>query len=196
MQIINCEQGTAEWFEARDFTMTASNAATIAVGGKGLETYIKKLAQEHYSSGERSNYENDDIKRGHELEPLSRQMYEFENNTKIEQVGFIKNRYIGCSPDGLIEEDGGWENKAPSDKTYFEYLLDETKEPDPDYVAQCQMSLYITKRKYWILEYYNPNYKVSKKTWKILPDLEFHKKLELGIEKGIKLIEEIKSKLD
>ena len=190
-------QGTPEWFAIRDLVLTGSNAATIAVGGKGLETYVKKLAQEHYSTGEKVNYQNDDMKRGNELEPIAREIYELETGNTVEQVGFVKmNEYVGISPDGLIEEDGGFETKAPNDKTYFEYLLDDTKEPDPDYVAQCRMCMYVTGRKWWDLQYFNPNYSKTTKVWRIEPDTEFTQKLEAGIAKGIELIKIIKRKIE
>jgi predicted phage-related endonuclease len=197
LQFFDVEQGTPEWLALRDLVLTGSNAATIAVGGKGLETYVKKLAQEHYSTAEKTSYQSDDMKRGNELEPIARSIYELESGNTVEQIGFAKiNEYVGVSPDGLIGEDGGFETKAPSDKTYFEYLLDEDKEPDPDYVAQCRMCMYVTGRKWWVLQYFNPNYSKSTKVWKIEPDTEFTKKLEAGLAKGIELIKSIKEKLE
>lgn len=184
------KQGTEEWFKIRELKLTASHAGEIGNCGKGLDTYIKKIAQEYFSSAEKDDYKSVDMERGNELEPIARDIYELEKGVEVEQVGFIEyDEYVGCSPDGLIGKDGGWENKSLNDKTYFDYLIDDIK-PIKKHIWQCQMCMKITGRKWWDLMYYNPNYKKSYKIWRIYPDQDMFDKLEKGFEIGkTKLLE-------
>ena len=49
MEIIDCVQGSDEWFNARKGKTTASKADVILADGKGLETYIYEIMAEYYS---------------------------------------------------------------------------------------------------------------------------------------------------
>lgn len=101
-------QGTPEWFAIRAGKMTASHAQEIGNMGKGLTTYIYEILAEAYSSGEPEKFSNAHTDRGIELEPVARSMFEMEHDCQIEEVGFIEhNDFVGCSPDGLIGEEGG-----------------------------------------------------------------------------------------
>ena len=194
MKIINCEQGTPEWFEERKGIMTASHAQAIGNAGKGLDTYIHELMAEYYSSGEKEQFSNKHTERGNELEPLARQVYELENGVDVQTVGFIKEgEYTGCSPDGLVGEDGGTEIKCPDDVEYLKYLLGERDAIDSKYIWQVQMNLLLTKREWWDLIIYNPNFKRSMMIFKIVPDPEMFAKLENGFKVGEAKIKEIKN---
>lgn len=190
------EQGTEEWHALRKGKMTASNATAIGNCGKGLETYTKEIVRKEMSSKVSDEYSNKDFDRGHELEPIAREMYELEKGVKVEQVGFIElNELVGCSPDGLVGEYGGTEIKSPDDKIYFDYLLEKEKAISSDYLWQCQMNLYITGRKWWDLIIYNPNFEHSMFIFRILPDETKFKALEKGLAVGREQILLIKSQL-
>lgn len=190
----NLEQGSPEWFAVRKGKMTASHATAIGNCGKGLDTYIIEIMSEMYSSGENEQFGNKHTERGNELEPIARQVYEFENDIEVEQVGFIEhNEFVGCSPDGLVGEDGGLEIKCADDKKYFRHLIFGENEVDSDYLWQVQMNLKITGRKWWDLAYYNPNFKKSMTVYRIYPDMEKFAKLEAGFKKGEELIKNIKN---
>lgn len=197
MQIHNVEQGTDEWFAVRKGKMTASHAQAIGNNGKGLETYITELMAEYFSSGEKEQYSNKHTERGNELEPIARHIYELETGQTIEKVGFVEyNEFVGCSPDGLIREDGGWECKSIDDVKYFKHLMNGESEIDSSYLWQIQMNLLITGRKYWILTVYNPNFKKSMCNYRIEPDKEKQDALLKGFEIGTKKILEIKQKIN
>lgn len=186
------EQGTDEWFEIRKGKMTASNAQAIGNNGKGLDSYIIELMSEYYSSEKKEQYTNDHIERGKELESIARNVYELENNVEVEQIGFIEyDKYIGCSPDGLVNHDGGIEIKCINDVAYFKLLLNREKEIDTKYIWQVQMCLLVTGRKWWDLCFYNPNYKESMVIFRIEPDKEKHDALKKGFEIGKNKIIEI-----
>lgn len=195
--IIDCEQQSPEWFEARKGVMSASHATAIGNAGKGLETYINEMMSEYYSSKDKEQFSSKDTERGNELEPIARQVYEFERDVEVQTVGFIKrDEFVGCSPDGLVAEDGGTEIKCLDDKNYFRYLRFGEDEISSDYLWQIQMNLLITGRKWWDLIIYNPNFKKSMLVYRILPDLDKFEKLEKGFVVGREMIINIKNKIE
>lgn len=190
MQIYKCEQLSDEWFELRKGKMTASNAQAIGTNGKGLETYIYTLMAEKYSNN-KEYYTNKDMERGIELEEQARMTYEIENE-KVEEVGFIElNEFTGCSPDGLVGEDGGIEIKCVNDVNFFKLLINRERELDTKHLWQCQMCLYITKRKWWDLSIYNPNFDRNLLVFRIEPDEAKFLKLQAGIMTGENKIKEL-----
>lgn len=197
MKIINnITQGTPEWFEIRKGKMSASHAQAIGNIGKGLETYIYELMAESYSSAEKEQFSNEHIERGNELEATARGIYELENGIEVEQVGFVEyDEFVGCSPDGLVGEDGLIEIKCPNDTEYLKYLLFGKEQIDTKYVWQCQMQMLITERKWNDLIIYNPNFQKSMLVFRIEPDKEKFEALLKGFEIGKAKIKEIKEKL-
>ena len=196
MIIHNFEQVSPEWFAIRKGKMTASHAQAIGNAGKGLLTYINSLMAEFYSSGKPDQFISIDIKRGNELESQARSIYELKKGITVQQVGFIEaDEFSGCSPDGLISEDGGIEIKCPNDEVYFQYLLEGAEAIDTKYIWQIQMSLLISDRKYFDFIAYNPNFKETIFIHRVERDTEKLEKLKIGLAKGAEMIKEIKSKM-
>lgn len=189
-------QGTPEWHAIRKGKMTASHAQEIGNNGKGLETYIFQILAAEYSSGEVEFYSNKNMERGTELEDAARSMYELETGATVDQVGFIlHNDFVGCSPDGLIGNDGGIEIKCHDDVSHFKMLVNGSKEIDSKYLWQIQMNLLITGRQWWDYVAYNPNFKQSLIITRVLPDREKHNALLNGFVAGEIRMKSIKSKL-
>lgn len=196
MKIHNFEQGSEEWFEIRKLKMTASHGQEVGNCGKGLETYILELVSEYLSSAKKEHFISEDTERGNELEANARSLYELENGYQVEEVGFVEiDENVGCSPDGLIADDGGIEIKCPNDINFTKVLLFGEKAIDSKYIWQIQMNLLLTKRKWWDLVYYNPNFKTNLIKYRIEPDLEKFQALEKGLEIGKKLIKEYLEKI-
>jgi putative phage-type endonuclease len=190
----NVEQRTDAWFKLRELHLTASNASTIISSGKGLETYCRQLVLEKMLPSNREVYLSVDMERGILLEPEAREEYEKQTKQNVNLVTFVEmGKYIGCSPDGLIDKDGGLELKCPNDKTYMNYLLD--NEIPKDYYNQCQMGLYITGRQWWDLALYNPNFKKKMIIHRILPDKEVFEKLQKGLTLGTLIIKNLIKRL-
>ena len=192
MIIHNMEQWTPEWFEVRKFKMTASNANTISVNWKGLDTYIKEIVSEGLSTWEKEHYSNKHTERWNELEEFAREMYELETGNTVSEVWFIEyNKYVWCSPDWLVWEDWGIEIKCLMDVKHFSHVIWEEK-IDKSHMAQIQMCLMITGRKWWDYVLYNPNYEKSLIIHRVERDEDFIKKIEVGLkyweEKIIELI--------
>ena len=106
------------------------------------------------------------MERGLELEPLAAQYYTEETGNRIDHVGFVypDERYQvdgtwgwGCSPDGLIGEDGVLEIKCPLEaETVVEYA-DDSVVP-LKYKLQTQFLLWVTKRKWLDFLAFHPNF--------------------------------------
>ena len=190
MEIYQCEQYSEEWWAIRAGKLTASNAHTINVGGKGLETYVNNIMSEYYSMAKKNLYTNKDMERGNELESSAGMVYSFEKKIHVKKVGFVVyNDYIGCSPDLFAGENGLVEIKCPDDKAYFRMLKGEY--PDDKYIWQCQCQMLICGKEWCDLVFYNPNFKTSLVTERIEPDKKKFEKLLNGFDIGIKLIKGI-----
>jgi hypothetical protein len=186
--IYTMQQGSEEWFEIRKGRLTASHATAIGNVGKGLETYVRDIVENMIQSKE--YYTNKDIERGNELEPIARQVYEFENNVFVKQVGFITHGdYAGCSPDGLIENDGGLELKARNNKIHLGLLLGD--KVDSSTIWQMNFNMLVTGRKWWDFGSYNPNFKKSLIVQRFYPDEKKQVSLKAGIIKGMELLKEL-----
>ena len=187
MKIYNIIQGSPEWFNMRVGKVTASHAQAIGNNGKGLDTYLLEVVSEMFSSAQKDQYSNEHTERGNELEPLARSMYELQENVEVEEIGFAEyNDFVGCSPDGLVGDDGMIEIKCPDDKTYFNLLMNE--KIDNAYIWQCQMNMLILERKWCDLVFYNPNFEKSMKIFRLEPDKEMFSRLKEGFAKAEKEI--------
>lgn len=160
MQIINCEQGTEEWYRARAGMPTASEFATVMASGRGggesktRRTYMLKLAGEILTGEPAESYSNAHMERGKMMEEEARDWYAFQHNVEPERVGFIVNGPKGCSPDSLIGADGMLEIKTALPHILIEKLL--KGEFSPEHKAQCQGALWVAEREWIDLETYWP----------------------------------------
>lgn len=187
------KQLSDEWFALRAGKLTGSNAQAIAANGKGLETLAYTMLAEKYSKN-RYSFTNPDIERGIELEDQARQTYRILHDD-VEEVGFVEmDEYVGCSPDGLIGKDGGLEIKCVNDVNFFRLLVNGSDGIEYKYLWQVQMSLLVTKRKWWDLVFYNPNYDKSLLSFRFTPNGTMQTSLLNGIEKGKKIMADFEKK--
>lgn len=160
MQIINVEQGSEEWLRARLGVPTAScYAKLITTQGKRsaqAESYINELIGQRITGEIPETFKSEAMERGNELEPQARAYYELVTDNDVNEVGLILNDIgAGCSPDGLIRDDGGLEIKCPKLSTHIGYLR-AGKLPTA-YVQQVQGCMYITGRKWWDFMSFHPD---------------------------------------
>ncbi len=156
MQILTLEQGTPEWHAARLGIVTMSELKTLLVKGKGSAGFgTGAISYMHQLIGERITGEPSDAfqgnahtQRGHELEPVARELYqEATGLPRLEQVGIILNHGVGYSPDCLVDSQGLAEIKTKLPKYQIELLLE--GELPQEHVAQCQGGLWVSERE-WI----------------------------------------------
>lgn len=187
-------QGTPEWDIIRTGKLTASvDYQQLVTGRKDTYTKLirKKAAERITGRRPEEKYDNSHMIRGRELETEAIAVFELETGLMVERVGFIEgSEYYGCSPDGLIGNDGGLEVKCKDIHTHLDCFLDGY---DKTYKWQIQGNLYVSERKWWIFASYNPHYAhIGKQlyTERIERDEEAISQIVAGIKKGI---EDIKS---
>lgn len=156
----NIDQGTPEWHAIRAGIPTASNFDKIikANGSRSdqAKTYIHQLVGERLLGHAEDGFKSEWMERGTELESEARALYEFISGNDVCQVGFMRLGYpsCGCSPDGLVGDDGGLEIKCPKLSTHIKYALS-GKLPS-DYHRQVMGSLFVSGRKWWDFMSYYP----------------------------------------
>lgn len=160
MQIINCEQGSAEWYAARMGIVTASEFKTIIGVKKDArekatrDAYMRKLVGEILTGEPMENYQNGHMERGKLMEDEARDLYALMAGVDPQRVGFIKNRDAGCSPDSLIGDKGGLEIKSALPHIQIERLLKD--ELPSEHRAQVQGNIWLTEREWWDFASYCP----------------------------------------
>lgn len=161
MIIVDCKQGSPEWFRARLGVATASQAHRIITP--------KKMEFSKSSVGYRNDLLAEEIlgqsldagvtalmQRGTEYEAEAIDYFELQRDIEVERVGFVLRDgtgRVGCSPDGLVGDDEGLEIKVPEASTHMGYMLNGL---DDDHRCQIQGSLYVTGRAVWNFLSYNP----------------------------------------
>jgi len=184
MKIIDCVQKSDEWFQARLVIPTTSRFSDIVTSkgepSKSATKYIDELLAE-WIAGKPIDQRNPTqwMEHGTETEAEARKTYEFIACETVLEVGFCTSDdgSVGCSPDGLIREDGGLEIKCPMGKTLIEYYR--TGFPS-GYKAQVQGSLWITGREWWDFMAYHEE--MTSFIVRVEPDEVFIKKLSEQME--------------
>lgn len=153
------EQGTPEWHAARCGRATASEfAAVLAKGqGKTRATYLRKVISERLTGKVAEGYTNKHMERGTEQEPMARFAYEATFGVTVKRIGFIQHADLmaGCSPDGLVGEDGGAEIKCVLPHVQVDTMLSGSY--PSEHRAQVQGSLWLSGRRWWDFVSYCPD---------------------------------------
>jgi hypothetical protein len=150
MNIIDCEQGSPQWFEARRGLPTASEFATVMAKGRGggesltRTKYLYTLAGEILTGEVQQGYTNEHMERGKAMEAEAREMYALMQFETPKPVGFLRNEIAGASPDSLIGDRGLLEIKTALPHIQLQ-RLDANRLP-PEHVAQVQGQLWISGR--------------------------------------------------
>jgi hypothetical protein len=156
------EQGTDAWLAARLGKPSASCfSKLITMTGKpsaSADAYINQLLGERLTGKSEPHYTSEAMILGSEREPLARADYEFITGNKVDQFGFIldDSQSYGCSPDGLIGDDGGLEVKCPAQTTQAGYWRDK-QSGVKKYYQQIQGCMWVTGRKWWDFFSYHPD---------------------------------------
>jgi hypothetical protein len=160
MRIVDCEQGSPEWFAARVGIPTASEFKTLLGIKKEARdkvtrrTYMLKLAGEIITGEVQESYQNDHMQRGKDMEAEARRLYAFMSDADPRQVGFIVNGPKGCSPDSLIGDNGVLEVKTKLPHLTIDCLLKD--EFPSEHKAQCQGALWVAEREWVDIAVYWP----------------------------------------
>ena len=165
MIILDVEQGTDEWAQARVGMPSASVFDKLITSkgdaSKSKQKLLYQLAGEKIIGAKEEGYTNGAMQRGIEMEPEARALFELMTCLKVQEVGmcyFDERKNRSCSPDGLIVgEPEGLEIKCPSLAVHVEYLIG--KKLPTAYFQQVQGSMYITGLERWHFFSYYPGMK-------------------------------------
>lgn len=154
VEIINCEQGTDEWFAHRAGIPTASMFQVILASGKspgspsvGRARYLRTLAGQIITGQVIEGYTNSHMDRGNQQEDAIRNQYAFEQGVEVERIGFVKNGRAGYSPDSFVGTNGLFEAKSKIPELMIEALF--ADEFPQEHRWQCQGGLWVAERE-WI----------------------------------------------
>lgn len=154
---ISAEDQYAEWLQARIGKCTASNLWKIAKQTKAgpsayRRSYMVELIAEKLTGQSADTYMSQSMQWGIETEPKARAAYEARTSEIVETVGFVDHPIIpsaGCSPDGLVGDDGLIEIKCPETRTHIGYMLDRSI-LDDKYIIQMQWQMACNPGRKWV----------------------------------------------
>ena len=132
MMFENIEQQTPEWYEVKIGKVGASRLSDVMAEGKNGKpsatraNYMYELLTARLTGEYQQTYQSPEMLRGIELEAEARRQYEIVTFNEVKKIGWIAHPEIdmcGCSPDGLVDDDGLIEIKCPNTKTHLETVL-------------------------------------------------------------------------
>lgn len=152
------EQGSEEWLKARLGLLTASTIGelitpktkTVADNDKsrGLTAL---LVAERITGWSDPTFYSADMARGHDIEPIARNLYAEQTNAPVTELGFMVRTFdngyrLGYSPDGLVGDEGLIEIKGPRMKTHLQTIL--AGKVPLHHMAQIQCGLLVADRQF------------------------------------------------
>ena len=160
-------QRTDAWQQARCGKVTASKVSDLLAKTKSgpaasRKNYLAQLVCERLTGVKAEGYKSAEMQWGIDNEAAARQAYEAQMFADVAQIGFVDHPSIkmaGCSPDGLVGEDGLIEIKCPNTATHIETLI--SGEADKKYFAQMQMQMSCTGRAWCDFVSYDPRLPVD-----------------------------------
>lgn len=197
MIILECDQRTPEWYQARLGIPTASNFKRILTAtGKAstsAETYLYELIGEWLTGASEDGYRNKWMERGTGYEQEALAWYELVEDREIQKVGFVYKdelQLVGCSPDGLMM-DRGLEIKCPGAGVHAKYLLRD--DMPTEYIPQVQGSMWVTEKERWDWLSYHPGAPPLVRT--VFRDQSYMKLLDAAMKEFIDNLLEKREKL-
>jgi putative phage-type endonuclease len=197
------EQGSPEWFAMRLGKVTASRIADVLAKVKTgeavtREDYRTELVVQRLTNQPSEPFTNAAMEHGIAYEPIARITYEEKASVFVEQVSFVEHptiEWFGCSPDGLVGEDGLIEIKCPSSKNHIKYLLN--GKPPVKYVPQMQCQMAVTGRKWCDFVSYDPRLPEDLQLFvvRLERDVSFIMSMEEEVDKFLKEVNVMVNKL-
>jgi len=149
------EQNTDEWLRLRLGIITGSNINKIVTAaGKpakndSMRQYAAELAAQRITGRLEENFQSYAMQLGHLQEDVARDIYS-EKFAPVKQCGFVTNDdlgfTVGCSPDGLVGDDGLIEIKSRMAKFQISTIVE--GEMDKSFINQVQGNALIADRAY------------------------------------------------
>lgn len=197
MKIFEMEQRSVEWYKVRSGVPTASEFDKIITTKGAISTqrkkYLYQLAGERLGGVVDETYQSFAMQQGVLKEGEARNLYNIASGDEVKQVGFClsDDGKYGCSPDGLVGEDGAYEVKCPLIHTHIGYLIE--NDVPTDYYTQVQGQLLVTGRKWTDFMSYFPGLKPL--IVREEPDEVFQKLLKKALEEFTNELDDLVKRL-
>lgn len=131
--VIECEQGTPEWLQARVGRLTGSRASDMCAPpnrdksepAKKRDLRMQLVCEQLTNAPQDDHFVNADMKRGTDLEPAARRAFESATGELVETSGFLSHTSLlcGASLDGHLGDfDTIIEFKVPRPATHLRYV--------------------------------------------------------------------------
>lgn len=158
------EQGSDEWMRLRAGKFTGSRFVALTARNKKTKEKLKSFSDavwdavvERMTGKPQDSATSYSMQWGSEVEAFAREAYELKTGNSVIEVPFIDHPvypFAGCSPDGLIGDDGGLEIKCPKDSAvHLERFLSGVPE---EYIPQVQGCMWVTGRAWWDFASFDP----------------------------------------
>lgn len=186
-ELLALRQGTDEWRDARIGYAGASDFASILAKGQGKMrgAYLRKLVCERLTGKSSVSYSNGHMERGMEQEPYARMAYEARTGRIVQEVGIIRHTSLmaSCSPDGLIDDEGGVEIKSVIPTVHLETI--QSGGYPSEHRAQIMGSLWLSGRAFWEFCSYSPDMPKHLQTYicRVARDEEYIANVAAEVEK-------------
>lgn len=189
-------QGSEEWLALRCGLLTASEmklivTPTLKVAANDKQrAHLFELVSQRISEFVEPTYIGDEMLRGQDDEIEARALYA-QHYAPVTETGFVTNDEwgftIGCSPDGLVGDDGLIEIKSRRQKYQVATIC--ARQMPEDYVMQVQTALLVTGRAWCDFISYSGGLPMV--TLRVYPDV----RIQAAIIEAAALFEEAASQL-
>jgi putative phage-type endonuclease len=183
--------------------VTASRVADVLSKVKSGESAGRKnlkmdLVAERLTGKPTDSFTNSAMQWGTEQEPFARIAYEAYRNLFVEQIPFVDHptiEWFGCSPDGLVGEDGLIEIKCPNTTTHIEYLQE--GKPPNRYIPQMMAQMACTGRKWCDFCSYDPRMPEELQLFvvRLNRDDAYIQEMEVEVKKFLDEVEQVLAQL-
>jgi len=148
-KILTMEQGSLEWDMARLGKVTGSRVDKCIMKRttQSYQTMKAEIIAERLTNQAKS-FTAPAVAWGKENEAMARREHALISSWEIVEVGFVElNENMGCSPDGLINDDGMVQYKCPKNSdVHIKTLLSQAV--PKEYFPQLQWELFTTGRQW------------------------------------------------
>lgn len=195
------EQGSDDWLRLRAGKFTGSRFDDLTARNKKTGAKLKSFHDavwdavvERMTGQPQESVSSYSLQWGTDLEPYAREAYELATGNFVTQAPFIEHplfSFAGCSPDGLIDDDGGLELKCPKNSAiHLARWLDGVPE---EYVPQVQGSMWVTGREWWDFASYDPRMPPKFRLMKVrvYRDEDFIKLIESSVIEAEEMAQEL-----
>lgn len=199
------DQRTDEWHAERAGKFTGSRFVDVLARnkktGEPLKAYhdlIFHVVVERMTGRAEESPTGFALQWGTDVEPYARQAYELETGNIVRETGFILHPdypFAGCSPDGLVGDNGGLEMKCP--KSSIVHLERFASGIPEEYKPQVQGCMWVTGREWWDFVSYDPRMPDSHRILiiRIVRDDDYIKKLSEAVIEAEHKAQEVMSNI-